>query len=118
MVRLVLPTLVLLVACAAPDAGPSPRATVDAMLALAEAGDWAAYVDDYYGEQEKFSGPADRDALVARFRDGWGERVLEALRGLEGIEPVIEGERAVFRRDGAEVFVLYRDADGRWGFHL
>jgi hypothetical protein len=111
---LVLSLVLVALACGA----PGPAATVKDMLALAEAGDWGAYVDDYYGEQHKFDSPADRDALVNRFRDQWGARVLPALKAASETEPRIEGNKAIFEKDGKTVFVLHRSPDGKWTFHL
>ncbi len=94
-------------------------ATVRAMLALAEDGEWDAYVDDYYGEAHKFDSPSDRKALVDRFEQQWGTRVIDGLRQAASVTPMIDEEgRAVFSVNGQSVFVLYRAADGRWTFHL
>lgn len=92
--------------------------TIDEMLMLARAGDWASYVDRFYGETDKFTSPADRDALVARFQGPWSERVLTALERAAGVDPEIQGDQAVFNVDGEPAFVLHRDADERWTFHL
>ena len=97
----------------------APETTIRAMRALAEAGDWDAYVDRYYGETHKFSSPADRDALVGRFEQTWGAQVLEALQKAESLEPRIDGDRAFFEdSDGQAVFELRRSAEGTWTFHL
>ena len=94
-------------------------AALAAMLELAEAGDWGAYVDRYYGEAHKFGGPDDRDALVWRFEQRWGPRVVEALRQASSLTPTVGDDgRAIFSRDGQVVFVLHEHADGRWTFHL
>lgn len=103
----------------APAAPVSPEETVQAMLEAAQAGDWESYVDDFYGEQDKFGSDADRDALIARFRDRWGSDVLPALEAASQIEPTLseDGERAVFTLESGD-FTLHRSADGSWGFHL
>jgi hypothetical protein len=92
--------------------------TIEAMLALAQAGDWGAYVDGYYGESYKFQSAADRDALVQRFQERWGDQVITALEQAAQIEPNIDGDQALFLVDGNPVFVLYRTTDGGWAFHL
>lgn len=99
----------------APVAGP--QKTLARMLALAEAGDWGAYVDDHYGEAHKFRSPADRDALVQRFEGKWGPRILEALRRAAAVTPTVAEGRATFVQDGEPLFELH-DHDGRWMFHL
>jgi hypothetical protein len=99
--------------------GAQASATVAAMLALAEEGRWAAYVDEYYGEAHKFDSPDDRIALVERFEQQWGTRAIEGLQQAASVAPVIDEEgRAVFTVDGRPVFVLYKSDDGRWTFHL
>ncbi len=96
----------------------SPAATLSSMLALAEAGDWGAYVDRHYGEAAKFESPSDRDALVARFEEAWGTKILAVLRVAVELEPAVEGDRAVFRKGDTEIFVLHKKDGGGWGFHL
>lgn len=101
------------------DRAGQVRRTIGRMLDAAEAGDWERYVDEFYGESEKLDSDVARDALVARFRDRWGEAVLEALREAVTIEPVFEGPRAFFRdASGETVFELHRRFDGVWTFHL
>jgi hypothetical protein len=127
MTRLLAPALLgaTLLACGGepppePSATPqtSASAAVRAMLEVAEAGDWGAYVERFYGEKSKFASPAERDALVARFEGKWGERTTEALRAAAEIEPRIEGDRAIFEKDGRPVFRLFRHGEGGWKFHL
>ena len=105
-----------------PPAEPTPEEQASAalaeMLAVAKAGDWGAYVDRFYGEQEKFGSPADRDKVVARFADKWGSKVVPALTAAAGITPRIDGDQALFEKDGQPVFVLHRNAAGEWTFHL
>lgn len=94
-------------------------ATVESMLALAEAGDWDAYVDLHYGETHKFSTPDDRVALVWRFEQRWGPKVIKALRRAVTVTPLIDpGGKALFIENGNPVFILYREDDDRWTFHL
>jgi hypothetical protein len=94
-------------------------AALATMLELAEAGDWGAYVDGFYGEAHKFRGPEDRDALIARFEQKWGPVVVDALRKAATLEPTIEADgRASFEDDGQPVVELHRDDRGRWTFHL
>ena len=106
----------------APPAEPTPEAQASAalaeMLTVAKAGDWGAYVDRFYGEQEKFASAADRDQVVARFADKWGAKVVPALTAAAGITPRIDGDKAFFEKDGQPVFVLHRNAAGAWTFHL
>lgn len=92
--------------------------TVDDLLTLARAGDWENYVDRYYGESHKFRSAADRDQLVQRFENQWGDKVLDSLEGVVHVKPVIEAESALFQVDGETLFVLYRTTDGEWKFHL
>ena len=93
-------------------------AAVKKMLALAESGDWDTYVDRYYGETQKFGSPDERRALILRFEQHWGSRVLAALRRASEIKPVIQGGKAVFKDGDKEVFALQKDKSGRWTFHL
>ena len=99
---------------------PEEQATaaLSEMLAVAKAGDWGAYVDRFYGEQEKFRSPTDRDAVVARFAEKWGAKVVVALSAAEPIAPRIDGDQAIFEQDGQTVFILYRNDSGEWTFHL
>ena len=104
---------------AAEPPAPTPESTVAAMLELAEAGNWESYVDDYYGEQDKFQ-EGDRDKLVARFRDKWGEQVAEQLKVVADITPELseDGNLATFKVDETSGFKLYKADDGLWKFHL
>ena len=91
------------------------------MMELARAGDWETYVDDFYGEAHKFEGNSDRrDALVAKFRDQWGDKLLSGFEPLEGktAEIVDNGKKALFNVDGDNLFTLYLSDDGKWTFHL
>lgn len=107
-------------AAAAEDDVTRAAATLHEMLDLAEAGDWGAYVDRFYGESHKFRGPEDRDALVQRFQQRWGEQVVEGLRQATQHTPVIDEQgRAVFAdQDGQPLFMLFPVEDGHWSFHL
>ena len=96
----------------------SAATALSAMLAVAEAGDWGVYVDRFYGEQEKFTSPADRDKLVARFEEKWGAKVTEALKVASGVLPRLEDGKAIFEVDGQVAFMLHGDGDGGWTFHL
>lgn len=96
------------------------RETLAAMLEAAEAGNWASYVDNFYGESHKFSSPSDRQQLIDRFEASWGSQVVEGLRQMNSIEPEIssDGSQAVFQAETGGQFTLHRDADGKWTFHL
>ena len=97
----------------------SPTATLSAMLESAEDGDWEKYVDEYYGEQHKFKSPSDRDKLVSRFRDKWGSQVIAGLKEASQVEPELseDGTKAVFQLSNGE-FILYKNEQGNWTFHL
>ncbi len=92
--------------------------TLGRMLDVATRGDWAAYVDDHYGEQHKFRSPADRDALVRRFEEKWGEQIVQALGRAATLPVQIDEDRAVFLNSDEAAFILYRSEDGGWKFHL
>ncbi len=92
--------------------------TLSRMLDVATKGDWGAYVDQYYGEQHKFRSSNDRDALVARFEQKWGERIVPGLKSAVKLPVQIEGDLAVFRDGEAAVFFLHRNESGSWKFHL
>jgi len=96
----------------------SAATAISAMLAVAEAGDWGAYVDRFYGEKDKFTSDADRDQVVARFAEKWGAKVTEALKAAAGVTPRIEDGKAIFEVDGKPVFVLHEGPGGNWTFHL
>lgn len=97
----------------------TPQDALSTMLSLAQAGNWGQFVDEFYGEQSKFSGPADRDALVRRFEDAWGDRTLDGLRRASDLEPQITDDgRAEFSDGTSPVLVLYPDGHGGWCFHL
>ena len=91
---------------------------VKKMLKLAESGDWDTYVDRYYGEAQKFGSPDERLALVLRFEQHWGSRVLVALRKASQITPVIKEGKALFSDGEKDVFALHKDKNGKWTFHL
>ena len=94
-------------------------ATVAAMLKLAEAGAWGAYVDDYYGESHKFTSDEDRQKLIERFEQKWGPQVVDGLRQAVTATTVIDAQgRAEFRVDDQAVFLLYPAENGEWKFHL
>ncbi len=97
----------------------SPTATLSAMLEAAEDGDWEKYVDEYYGEQHKFKSPSDRDKLVSRFRDKWGSQVIAGLKEASQVEPEFseDGTQAIFQLSNGE-FILYKNEQGNWTFHL
>ena len=92
--------------------------TLNRMLEVARNGDWEAYVDDYYGEQHKFRSPADRDAMVQRFEENWGEKLVPGLSRAAKLPAQIEGDKAVFLEGDETVFILYRSENGGWKFHL
>jgi len=103
-----------------PEMPITPKDTVARLLELAEAGDWETYVNDYYGEAYKFRDEGDRTVLVSRFRDDWAVQVVEALREVQEIEPILiaDDTEAVFQLDGGDGFTLYKDEKGHWKFHL
>jgi len=92
--------------------------TLDRMLEVASKGDWEAYVDHHYGEQHKFSSPADRDALVRRFEEKWGEKLVQGLRHATKLPVQIDGGKAMFLDGDDTVFILHRGEAGDWKFHL
>ena len=101
------------------DLPATPEGTVARLLQLAEAGEWEAYVDYYYGEAYKFNDDGDRISLVARFREDWSEQVIDALRKAKDVPPQLSsgGLEAVFEMEGG-TFTLYNDGNGGWKFHL
>ena len=118
-------TLLALTSCGdtdTPQAGGSDESgaarTLEQMLEVAERGDWGAYVDRFYGEQHEFASPSDRDALVKRFEEGWGTKLLPALQRAAQLTPRIDGDQAIFEDADGPVFVLHRTDDGGWSFHL
>ena len=88
------------------------------MLQVARSGDFEKYVDDYYGETDKFRTPADRDALVRRFTEKWGESLVEGLDRAAKLPVKIDGDKALFLDGDEPVFILHRAEDGAWKFHL
>ncbi len=100
--------------------GPGPKKTVIRMLALAEAGNWSAYVDDFYGETEKFRDDRDRWQLIERFEGKWGEHVVTVLRDVTRIEPQLsdDNDRAIFDLGRGRQFTQYLGTDRHWKFQL
>ncbi len=92
--------------------------TLNQMREVAARGDWEAYVDQHYGEQHKFRSPADRDALVRRFEEKWGEKLVQELSRAAELPVQIDGDRAVFLDSDDTVFILHRGEGGGWKFHL
>ena len=94
-------------------------ATLSAMLKAAQAGNWEKYVDDYYGEQHKFRSSADRDGLVSRFKNKWGSRVIPGLKEAAKVKPELskDGKKAIFKLKNGD-FILYKNDQGKWTFHL
>jgi len=99
---------------------PGPGQIAADMLARAEAGNWAAYVDDFYGETHKFRDGGDRLKLIERFETKWGDQVVVMLRQVVKIKPRVsdDGSRAVFDVGEGREFTLHLDDGGRWKFHL
>ena len=97
----------------------SPTVTLSAMLKTAEVGNWEKYVDEYYGEQHKFQSPSDREALISRFRERWGNQVIAGLKEASQVEPELseDGKKAIFQLSNGE-FILYKNEQGDWTFHL
>lgn len=97
----------------------SPSETVSEMLEAAKAGNWEKYVDAFYGEQHKFKSSSDRDLVVSRFREKWGDKVIEALEEVSRVEPQLseDGRTATFRLKNGD-FKLYKNEQGNWTFHL
>ena len=92
--------------------------TLNRMLEVATKGDWKAYVDHHYGEQHKFRSPADRDALVRRFEEKWGKKLVPGLSRAAKLPVQIDGDKAVFSDGDDAVFILHRSESGDWKFHL
>ncbi len=92
--------------------------TLNRMLEVATQDDWEAYVDHHYGEQHKFRSPADRDALVRRFEEKWGEKLVQGLSRAAKLPVQIDGDKAVFSDGDDTVFILHRSESGDWKFHL
>ncbi len=101
------------------DLPATPEGTVARLLQLAEASEWEAYVNGYYGEAYKFDDDGDRTSLVTRFREDWSEQVIVALRKAKDVppQPSSDGLEAVFELEGG-TFTLYNDGIGGWKFHL
>ncbi len=97
----------------------SPTEILSAMLEAAEAGNWEKYVDEYYGEQHKFKSSSDREKLVSRFREKWGSEVIAGLKEASQVEPELseDGTKARFQLSNGE-FILYKNEQGNWTFHL
>jgi len=96
----------------------SPAQVAASMLALARAGDWATYIDRYYGEQHKFQSPDDRDRL-AEMLASRADQIVRGLEQVQGVTPEIapDGSTATFTLPGGDAFTLYRSS-GAWTFHL
>lgn len=96
----------------------SPAEAVESMLALAREGEWAAYIERYYGEQHKLRGPDDRDALAAMLASR-ADQIISALEQVQDITPDIApgGTTATFSLPRGGEFTLHRDSGG-WTFHL
>ena len=92
--------------------------TLQRMLEAATSGDWETYVDQYYGERHKFRSSDDRDALVKRFQEKWGEKLVPGLSRATQLPVQIDGDKAMFQDGDETVFVLYRGDAGSWKFHL
>ena len=96
----------------------SPEQVVESMLALAREGDWATYIDRYYGEQHKFRSPDDRDRL-AEMLASRADQIVRGLEQVQGVTPEIapDGSTATFTLPGGDAFTLYHNS-GAWTFHL
>lgn len=92
--------------------------TLSQMLEVARKGNWEAYVDSHYGEQHKFRSSADRDALVRRFEEKWGEKFVQGLSRAAELPVQIDGDKAVFLDGDDTVLILHRGEAGGWKFHL
>ncbi len=96
-----------------------PTDTLSEMLKTAEEGNWEKYVDEYYGEQHKFESPSDREALISRFRERWSNQVIAGLKEASQVEPELseDGKKAIFQLNNGK-FILYKNEQGDWMFHL
>lgn len=88
------------------------------MLEKAEAGDWHAYVDQFYGEKHKFKSPDDMNKLVTRYKERWGTQIVEVLSQARFAEPQYSanGNTATFEIEKGK-FKLYKNEEGRWTYH-
>lgn len=94
------------------------RQTVRQMLELATKGDWGAFIDHHYGEQDRFRSRADRNRLVQRFEKEWGDVYLAQLRQAAGLPIQVTDDLALFIDHTECVLSLHRDSHGEWKFHL
>lgn len=70
-----------------PDlAALAAQESVKQMLALAKDNAWGAFIDAYYGEAHKIENDDQKQQLVNRFKDNWGEKLI----------PVLEEDKALF----------------------
>jgi hypothetical protein len=94
-------------------------ATLSAMIKAAQAGNWEKYIDEFYGEQHKFRSSADRDSLVSRFKNKWGSKVVPGLKEAAKVKPKLskDGTKAIFKLKNGD-FILYKNKQGQWTFHL
>jgi len=93
----------------------TPSAAVSGMLALAEAGNWEAYVTTYYGEQGKMTKPAEQIPQIAKRVRKIGPQLIEMLRACVDQKPRLNAHGTVATYPNG--MKLYRD-HGTWGFHL
>ena len=101
-----------------PDPAADANAVVGQMLTLAQAGEWEQFIDEYYGEAAKIPGDAQKQSLIDRFANGWGEKLIPVLEQASEIMPDLEDDKALFRVDGETIYTLHLDNEGKWGFHL
>lgn len=99
------------------DDGVAAQQAVSQMLIMAEAGDWVGLVDSYYGEKHKFTKPGDKREVVETVKK-FGKGLIEVLKLARETKPIVKGDVAEFKEDGETFYKLYKDKDGKWGFHL
>ena len=92
-----------------------PEAAIESMLALAEAGDWKGYVEQFYGEKQKMTKPQEQTAQIAERLEKHGPKLIEMLKGCVGKQFVLSEDGTVATWPNG--LRLHKDG-GAWGFHL
>ena len=92
--------------------------TIRQMLELIEEYNWAELIKQHYGEYHKITNTKQFGRLQANFEHGLARELQPILEQALEIEPVIEGDKAIFQVEGETIYQLYWENDERWAFHL
>jgi len=92
--------------------------TIRQMLELTEEYNWPELIKQHYGEYHKIKNTKQFGKLQANFEHGLARELQPILQKALNIEPLIQGDTALFKIDDETIYQLYWEDNRRWVFHL